>query len=564
MQDWGISEFRILEYGFEKLVKRARMAGIEKISIPQLGKDNWSIWKAKFQALLEYKGLMVAIEQPDSAEGRKLSGQAKALMILHTQDAYVKLIVGEATAAKAWKRLKENFEKTSNARIVQLTGRLTNLKLEEKESIAEYLGEFREIKADLEAAGQSVTELQLAVHALRGLPKEYATLRTIIEAGESELSLDSIQPKLMQREQELSLQREGREMQKISEEEGRTSAFVAKFEGFERNPEAMGRKLERRVCFACGKEGHIKVNCRFRDAECHKCGKRGHTKAVCRSDPGERSAFAQEVGRGVAFTMRHGAAEEWPKSWIVDSGSTRHVTADRAQFARYRRLARPEAIEGLGGELLEVVGIGEVELRCQTKEGVRLITLKDVRHVPRAKANLLALGRATDAGAEIRIREKRAEFAFNGDVCMEAFQADGLWHVLTVSTGNGFNPKLNVMKKEVVKKPNEAVRTERTKVVEIDLDDEDDEKPAGVTEPEKPKVRAKDRGTGVEPPVREAQGTKAQDGAKTKAQTRASGSVGAEEGVGAVGAVEEIDLRDEGLWITPKSKKRASRRVEKG
>ena len=55
---------------------------------------------------MEYKGLMVAIEQPDSAEGRKLSGQAKALMILHTQDAYVKLIVGEATAAKAWQKVE--------------------------------------------------------------------------------------------------------------------------------------------------------------------------------------------------------------------------------------------------------------------------------------------------------------------------------------------------------------------------------------------------------------------------------------------------------------------------
>jgi hypothetical protein len=64
--------------------------------------------------------------------------------------------------------------------------------------------------------------------------------------------------------------------------------------------------------------------------------------------------------------------------------------------------------------------------------------------------------------------------------------------------------------------------------------------------------------------VRGGQGTKAQDGVKTRAQTRASGSVEAEEGVGAVGAVEEIDLRDEDLWITPKTKKRASRRVEKG
>jgi hypothetical protein len=78
------------------------MAGIERISIPQLGADNWSIFKARFQAFLEYKGLWVAIEEPESADVKKASGQAKALMILHTQDAFVKLIVGENTAAGAW------------------------------------------------------------------------------------------------------------------------------------------------------------------------------------------------------------------------------------------------------------------------------------------------------------------------------------------------------------------------------------------------------------------------------------------------------------------------------
>jgi C4-dicarboxylate-specific signal transduction histidine kinase len=163
------------------------MAGIEKVSIPQLGGDNWSIWKAKFQALLEYKGLMVAVEQPSSVEGRKASGQAKALMILHTEDAYVKLIVEKSTAAKAWEKLKHNFEKKSNARVVQLTGKLTNMKLGEKQTIAEYLGEFREIKEDLKAAGQTVSDLQLAVHALRGLPKGYESLSEILEAGDFEL-----------------------------------------------------------------------------------------------------------------------------------------------------------------------------------------------------------------------------------------------------------------------------------------------------------------------------------------------------------------------------------------
>jgi hypothetical protein len=57
--------------------------------------------------------------------------EARGYLILYTQDAFVKLIVGEDTAAGAWKKLKENFEKKSNARVVQLTGKLTSMKLGE-------------------------------------------------------------------------------------------------------------------------------------------------------------------------------------------------------------------------------------------------------------------------------------------------------------------------------------------------------------------------------------------------------------------------------------------------
>jgi hypothetical protein len=133
---------------------------------------------------LGVQGLFVAIEEPETEDGKKASKQAKALMILHIEDVFVKLIVGEPTAAKAWLKLKQNFEKTSNARVVQLTGKLTNMKLGEKQSIAEYLGEFREIKVDLEVAGQTISDLQLAVHALRGLPKKYNTLRDFGSEGD--------------------------------------------------------------------------------------------------------------------------------------------------------------------------------------------------------------------------------------------------------------------------------------------------------------------------------------------------------------------------------------------
>ena len=36
------------------------------------------------------------------------------------------------------------------------------------------------------------------------------------------------------------------------------------------------------TCGCCGKTGHVKARCRFRNAKCSKCGKTGHLRAMCR------------------------------------------------------------------------------------------------------------------------------------------------------------------------------------------------------------------------------------------------------------------------------------------
>lgn len=115
------------------------MAGLKNVTILPLRADNWSVFKVKFEAYLECKGLWAAIKEPEFAKGRKASLEARGYLILYTQDAFVKLIVGKTTAAGAWKKLKENFEKKSIARVVQLTQKLTSKKLDKRQSIAEYL-----------------------------------------------------------------------------------------------------------------------------------------------------------------------------------------------------------------------------------------------------------------------------------------------------------------------------------------------------------------------------------------------------------------------------------------
>ncbi|GAQ91869.1 hypothetical protein KFL_008720040 [Klebsormidium nitens] len=188
------------------------------------------------------------------------------------------------------------------------------------------------------------------------------------------MSLDMAQPKLMQREQRL--QGESKPPPAESADVGQASAFVAKHMHYGSSRGSKGSSREHggssesdsRSCYRCGETGHIKMNCKHRNADCENCGKRGHLKAVCRQPAGraERAYTVKEGAdvRGVAFTAWQGSAGAQTGVWLVDSGSTQHITGDRSKFVSYTKLGQPEVIEGIGGEPLTAVEVGVVELQC--------------------------------------------------------------------------------------------------------------------------------------------------------------------------------------------------------
>ena len=100
--------------------------------------------------------------------------------------------------------------------------------------------------------------------------------------------------------------------------------------------------------------------------------------------------------------------------WVVDSGSTQHVAADRSQFTSYRKLVREEKIIGICGEPLMAVGVGEVKLKCKTPSGKSTVTLREVRHAPEAQLSLFSVMRATDAGAQVVFKGRTTQVVVDG------------------------------------------------------------------------------------------------------------------------------------------------------
>ena len=121
-----------------------------------------------------------------------------------------------------------------------------------------------------------------------------------------------------------------------------------------------------------------------------------------------------------------------------------------------------------------------MELECKTPSGVSTVTLREVRHAPRAQANLFALTRATDAGARVVLEGRTAQIETDGVVRMEAVKRGGLWEIETVGKQRAFLARGPVKKDRVCATAKRPVRAESVvkktvKIVEIDLDESDDE-----------------------------------------------------------------------------------------
>ena len=221
-----------------------------KIVLEPLDSDNYMSWSIRMKALLVSKGLWTAVtvdtEPPADVE------KALAQVILHVKDHHLVTLNNCSTAKMAWELLKNTYEAKTNARKLLLRKEFIQLKMG-AETLTHYVGRAKDMRTQLQAAGQAVTEQELAIQVLAGLPPAYSMITTVLTASDTALSVDGMMPKLLQAEQ------------MILPEHGNEAALAAKpSNGNSSNGNSSnGRQRQsQRNCYYCGKSGHIKRDCK--------------------------------------------------------------------------------------------------------------------------------------------------------------------------------------------------------------------------------------------------------------------------------------------------------------
>ena len=118
------------------------------------------------------------------------------------------------------------------------------------------------------------------------------------------------------------------------------------------------------------------------------------------------------------------------KNWVVDSGATRHICANRDVFTSYTLAGDDKKVVFLGdSHTAQVLGKGKVMLKLTSG---KTLVLSDVLHVPNIRANLISVALLGKVGVKVSFEYDRIVMTQNNIFVGKGFCNQGLF-VLSIS-----------------------------------------------------------------------------------------------------------------------------------
>lgn len=120
-------------------------------------------------------------------------------------------------------------------------------------------------------------------------------------------------------------------------------------------------------------------------------------------------------------------------TWVLDTGASRHMTFDRADFTSYQELDQERIVRFGGNQKGHGVGIWVVKLVTIVNNQVKRINLKDVLHVPELRRKVISISNALDNGSKGIIMNQTIElYNKTGDLIMIGHKVNKIYLVDTV------------------------------------------------------------------------------------------------------------------------------------
>lgn len=402
---------------------------------PLENETDYPIWKRKMRDLLDYhEGAIDVIEgklknpNPPSSDAtseqkklykeksdlyRKANSYAKSMIASAVSDNVYQKIMDKETAAEAWESLMVQFEARSKDQLFKICIDFFSFTWNLSEDVSLHIAKLKSLWIELNNGlkGRKENELPevlLVCKILQILPSHFDTFKSSW-------------------------------MLLTKNEEKNFEEMTAQLCMYQRNCKGADVKDEEALMLNNVKKKFPQTNntkTSKKNGACNYCHKKGHWIRDCRKWISDGKPIKEK--KAEAITPQHQILplmyeeintikEDISKNWWIDNGATRHVANNRNVFKSFEKFKECCKIKAAGGEMLDVIGKGTVDIKSYVNNKVIQITLTDVWYVPRVSRNLFSVLSAQDkcSNSEFKSTATECELWVNNKVILVGHREKG-------------------------------------------------------------------------------------------------------------------------------------------
>ena len=173
------------------------------VKIAALDGTNYDNWKFRMEMLLTARKIFGyatgEIQLEDGANNaaqaafKEKDNEARAIISMHVSDSQLIHVRNCRTAAGAWKTLKDQFQRKSLVRRIDLRDKISYTRMQEGDNALEFLDKICRLRDQLLEMGGTMSEQVFCEIVLGKLPSSYNSLRTTLDTlGEDKLSWEKV------------------------------------------------------------------------------------------------------------------------------------------------------------------------------------------------------------------------------------------------------------------------------------------------------------------------------------------------------------------------------------
>ena len=145
------------------------------------GSSNFSSWKSRLQVTLEEDDLLSVIPKTlreiatdeEKEIRREEDVKARKIIIYSVRDHLLPRISNLKKTYEMYEELKDMFESDNTLRALTLKGQLQSTKMTKGDTVATFFMKISEIKEQLGAIGEIMSDRELVLSTLNNLPKHW-------------------------------------------------------------------------------------------------------------------------------------------------------------------------------------------------------------------------------------------------------------------------------------------------------------------------------------------------------------------------------------------------------